>query len=226
MYRILTTRTLVLPILALPILALLAHPASAEACPPKYRFVDFGMEGPDGVVRRGGTIFRAFNSNGTSLLRPARTICRTVEEMAKDGRGLRIPVVTAIAVDLDVAGIDVTDLRMSVLDDPFAAAEANAALHRDRLHQPNAVITRGPTFLCASVSDDDAVSCQMVSPYENNAALVIYCAAETCEIPLLVRDDQLGISALWPRTATTTEGLAGEISQMIQRIYGFWEEQI
>ena len=51
------------------LLAVAAQQASAADCPPFYRFVDFGVEGPDGVLRRGGTIFRAFavmNLNGAS----------------------------------------------------------------------------------------------------------------------------------------------------------------
>ena len=200
--------------------------ANAEACPPKYRFVDFGRESSDGVIRRGGTIFRAFDAGGTLLLVPEGTTCRAVEEMSKDGRLLPIPVVTGIAIDLEVAGPDVSDLRLTALADVAAAAERNAALHRDRLTQTGTITTRGTSFLCAAVPENDTVSCQLVSPYEGNAALVVYCDAQRCQMPVLVRDPQLSISAIWRRGASDPEALGPEITEKIQRIHDFFEDQI
>jgi hypothetical protein len=205
---------------------LFATHANATPCPTDYRFVDFGLEGRDGILRRGGTIFRAFTPDGTRLLIRDRSVCREVEEMSVDGRALPIPVVSRIAVDTDIAALEVADLQIMVLQDTITSAEANAAEHRTRLAQTGATITRSQDFLCVSGTETGALSCQVVSPYENNAALVIYCDAQECEMPILVRDDQLGISAKWRPSKTDPDALGHDISDRIQRIHDFLEEQI
>ncbi len=212
--------------LAMLMLFCVANPAFAQDCPPKYRFVDFGSKGVDGVMRRGGTIFRAFDGSGAFLLRNERTVCRAVEETSRDGRALPIPVVSRIDIDPAIAGMEVIDLRLAEIEDVVAASEANAERHRDRLNQTDAIIARAQTFLCASTNQADAVSCQLLSPYEGNAALVVYCLGQRCEMPVMVRDTQLAIGAVWHRNAMDPETLGQEISDKIQRIHDFFEEQI
>lgn len=208
------------------LLCLSAQGAFAETCPPSYRFVDFGREDSDGVLRRGGVIFRAFDENGTRLLLPERSICRAVEEVSKDGRALPIPVVASVGVDLAVAGLDLVDLQLVKYDDSIAEAEANAVLHRETLARPDTVTWRGDSALCVEATNTDRVSCQIVSPYVAIAPLVIYCEAGQCQMPVLARDEELAITATWDSDATSSEALAQEIMGKVQEIYDFLEEQI
>ena len=157
---------------------------------------------------------------------PERTICRMVQEVSIDGRALPIPVVSAVDVDPAVAALDVTQLRLAAMDDAAAAAEANAGPHRETLAQTGTIATRGANFLCASAEASTPVSCQVLSPYRNNAPLVIYCDARQCEMPVLVRDDQLSVSATWRRDATDPDAVGLEITDKIQVIYDFLEGQV
>lgn len=212
--------------LAAFLFVLFANAAFAEGCPPNYRFVDFGVEGSDGVLRRGGTIFRAFDGNGTALLLHDRSICRAVEELSKDGRALPIPVVSSVEVDLEVAGLDLAALQMIAVDDAVAEAEASAARHRATLALPDAVIQRGDSYLCAAAPETDAVSCQIISPYTAIAPLVVYCDARQCRMPVLARDENLAISAGWQQSTRDPAALAQDITGKVQNIYDFLEEQI
>lgn len=54
--------------IAFLIFLLSAGHAAAQGCPEQYRFVDFGLEGRDMVIRRGGRSF--------VLLMQAGQICR------------------------------------------------------------------------------------------------------------------------------------------------------
>lgn len=211
-------------ILATFLLVLFANAAFAESCPPNYRFVDFGRQDSDGVLRRGGTIFRAFDGNGIGLLLRDRSICRSVEELSKDGRALPIPVVSSVAVNLDVAGLEFTELQLMAVDDAIAEAEANAARHRATLAQTDAVIQRGDNYLCAATAGNDAVSCQIVSPYMAIAPLVIYCHVAQCRMAVLARDEKMIIAATWSRAVR--DPAAPDIIGKVQVIYDFLEEQI
>lgn len=213
-------------ILAAILLCLSAQGAFAESCPPSYRFVDFGREDSDGVLRRGGVIFRAFDTDGTRLLLPERSICRAVAEVSKDGRALPIPVVARVGVDLSVARLDLIDLQLVRDDDAIAEAEANATVHRATLAMPQTVTWRGETALCAAGAVPDRMSCQIVSPYVAIAPLVIYCDDGQCRMPVLARDEHLVISASWRSDVTTSEAMAQDIIGKVQAIHAFLEEQI
>ncbi len=215
MYKIITSLLVVL----------CASEASADSCPDRYRFVDFGLEDSDGIIRRGGTILRAFDLEGTHLLVPERTICLSVDEVARDGRGLPIPVVSSVDIDPKVTAIDLTELRLRAVKDVAAAAEANASLHHEKLAQSGTITTRGQNFLCASTNGTDDLSCQISTPYGGNVPLVIYCDAQLCEMPVMGRDEQLVGSAAWRREAADPGAAGIEISDKVQRIHDFLEEQ-
>jgi hypothetical protein len=197
--------------------------ASAGTCPDRYRFVDFGLEGRDGVIRRGGTILRAFDESNTHLLLPEATICLSVERLATDGRALPVPVVSGIAFDLEVVEIGLATLKVAVVEDVEQVAAKNAEQHLLRLTQDGVRTTRGADFICASGHSYDDVSCQVVSPYGGEAALVVYCDVKTCEMPVLGVDEQLVATAVWPRGADTADAVGDEASRTVQRIFSFLE---
>ncbi|MGB3406744.1 MAG: hypothetical protein WBA67_04560, partial [Jannaschia sp.] len=178
------------------------------------------------VVRRGGTIFRAFNLDGGDLVIPDRTVCLAVEEVARDGRALPIPVVTSIDVHPDAAALDLINLRLAVSDDGITTAEASARPHRETLTQVGTTEVQGENFLCAGRPGTDALSCQILPPYPSPAPLVIYCDAQRCEMPVLLRDDHLTVSAAWRRDATGPEAVGVEISARVRSIADFLEDQI
>ncbi|MFZ5961822.1 hypothetical protein ACOXXX_02635 [Thalassococcus sp. BH17M4-6] len=204
----------------------LAVPVRAEICPPSYRFVDFGSEGPDGIIRRGGVIFRAFDAAGTRLLVEERSACRSVPEVSRDGRALPIPVVFSVEVDLAVAALDLTALRLMASLAPLEEADASARRHRDRLARADTTTLRGETYVCVSDAAAQEVSCQIVPVDGGNAALVIYCDVKACQMPSMVFDDRILVSAAWPRIALAPEELVPEISERVQEIHAFLEQQI
>lgn len=57
---------------------------------------------------------------------PAQTACLTVEELAKDGRALLIPVVSYVAVKLERVPEGLTRLQASAVEDVTAIALAQA----------------------------------------------------------------------------------------------------
>ena len=183
----------------LPLLFPLA-PASAGTCPDFFRFVDFGIEGDDGVVYRGGSLFRAEGFDGTMLLKLSHTKCLPVQETAKDGRGNPIPVVTSIHYIPELTAIDITELSVKVVNSANDLAEKNAERHRTSLKQADATVTRGENYLCANDVNKKSLSCQVVSPYPGNTALVVYCDAKQCTMPVLAVDNQIIVNAAWPRT--------------------------
>lgn len=197
-----------------------------QSCPSFYRFVDFGLKGRDGVLRRGGTIFRAFRADGIHLLRPESSTCLEVEELARDGRAHPIPVVSSIGIDAQIAGLDLTELRLAASEDMVTLAAAKAASHRENLARTDAIIARGESFLCARSSEPETVSCQMLSPHPGNFPLVVYCGAGRCTTPVMARDEQLFVTASWRHRATDIEELADEISNKLKQIHTFFEQQI
>ncbi len=197
---------------------------NAEACPDFFRFVDFGTKGNDGVLYRGGSILRAEGFDGSKLIKLESTECLPIEDIGEDGHGNPIPVVTSVQYLPEQTAINLTELGVSVVDSTNTAAEKNAERHRTMLDQADAVVTRGSNFLCASTTEEDSLSCQVVSPYPVNFALVVYCDPSECTMPVLAVDKQITVNARWPRAEDSVGNadLTGsEIAQMTKRIYDF-----
>ena len=199
-----------------------ASHVSAQNCPDFFRFVDFGLEGRDGQVYRGGTILRAENFGGQPLLIAARTECLEVQETSKDGPGNPIPVVTGINYDPEKIEVTLTELRVFSAIDTVVVADDAASTHLAKLDQTDAIITSGRDFLCASQKETDFLSCQFVSPYPGSAVLVVYCDASECKMPSLAMNEQLVISASWAhRGGSQVEATSKDILQKIQQIHDF-----
>jgi len=210
--------------LLLWLMLLWAAPANAEDCPAFFRFVDFGQKDNDGVVYRGGSILRAEGYDGSNLLELERTECLPIRDIGKDGHGNPIPVVTSIQYSPEKTKINLTELGVSSVDDTNAAAEKNAERHRAMLNQPDAKVTRGSNFLCANSKEEDSLSCQVVSPYWGNIALVVYCDASQCRMPVMAVDKQVTVNAAWPRvtnTAGNDELTGSEVMEMTTKIHDF-----
>jgi len=198
--------------------------ASAKSCPEFYRFVDFRLEGNDGVIYRGGTILCAEGFNGEALLLTEQTECLEVIGLSKDGFGNPIPIVTRINYDPEQTGIKLTKLRVMFSGDPKAAADKNTSIHHTRLEEPDTVSTRGENFLCASSKNADTLSCQLFSPFPGNVALVTYCDALQCMMPVLVVNEQMVVSAVWESNQSFLDdpGNAGPtLSEKVQKIHDF-----
>lgn len=200
-----------------------AH-ASAEDCPDFFRFVDFGLKAQDGTINRGGPTYRAEGFDGEALLIRDLTVCRAALELAVDGRGNKIPVVTSVSYSPEKTGIDLAQLRLVAVEDAASETERNAADHRARLERPDTVTTQGSTHLCASIVSPPTTSCQLVSPFGGNLALVIYCDAGECRMPALAVRDQIIATATWlpsPAAMSNPEALAAEIADRVQQIHDF-----
>ena len=222
--RVKRWRGKVLRAIASLLLIFCASQASAQNCPDFFRFVDFGLEGRDGAISRGGPIFRAESLSGQPLLLRDRTECLGVREVSVDGRGNPIPVVTSIQYSPEKTNIDLTELRVAVVDDTETAAEKNARIHRAGLKQSDTEITRGANFFCASFKESLEMSCQLESPYPGNIALVVYCDALQCTMPVLAIDEQILVSAVWASGGSflSDPATAGpDIFDKIQRIHDF-----
>ncbi len=203
---------------------LLTGQAYAETCPDFYRFVDFGLEGNDGVIYRGGTTLRAESFEGEPLLITAQTRCISVPEEAKDGHGNPIPVVKSINYLPEIAGLGLNEFRVSAVDDTELSANENASRHLSILEQPDTTSTRGSSFLCASSRTQGTFSCQLVSPYPGNIPLVIYCHETQCEMPVLAVNQQLQVSTSWtvPIEFSDDPASAGTmIQKKVQQIHDF-----
>ncbi len=201
-----------------------ASAAFAQSCPDFYRFVDFGLTGADGVTYRGGSVFRAEGLDGRSLLLADRTTCRLVRDIATDGHGNPIPVVASVSYKPEAIDPDLMDLHLFRVDDPYASADMHARDHRRNLAQPNGQRAQGSNFLCTLRPDPQTISCQFVSPFPNDAALVVYCDAQHCSLPQMLVTDQIVVNATWSRHETETqelETIAGEIFGKIQTIHDF-----
>ena len=206
------------------LLALLATQAQADVCPDRYRFVDFGTTDREGILRRGGTVIRAFDTQNTHLLKRESVTCLEVEENAVDGRALKIPVVSTIEIDTSIAKLDLLSLRIGVIDDAVAAAEQNAAPHQAALAQ--ASITKSNSYVCALFADTTTTSCQHVSPYLANAPLVSYCNGQTCEMPALALNDGIYITTSWAQSAQSPDALGQEISAKLSLVQAFLKPHI
>jgi hypothetical protein len=199
-----------------------ASHVSAQNCPDFFRFVDFGLEGRDGQMYRGGTILRAESFGGQPLLIAARTECLVVHETSKDGPGNPIPVVTAINYDPEKLEVDLTELRVFSATDTVAVADDTASAHLAKLDQTGTIITIERDFLCASQKETDVLSCQFVSPYPGGAVLVVHCEASECTMPVLAMNEQLVISATWAHSGgSQVEATGKDILQKIQQIHDF-----
>lgn len=208
-----------------PVLFILcAGPASAQSCPDFFRFVDFGLEGRDGAIHRGGTIFRAEGFDGQDLLLTEGTVCLSVPEVSKDGPGNPIPVVKSIQYDPKKTEIALLELRVFAVDDPVALAEQTVVAHRAVLGMPDTKVTRGPNFLCADLQETETLSCQFLSPYPGNAPLIVSCDALLCTMPALAINKQLLTSAVWANDgagAVDAEISGPDILDKIQKVHDF-----
>jgi len=211
-------------IATLVLILLFASQSSAEICPAFFRFVDFGLQGTDGTIYRGGPTLRAEGLNGQPLLLRERTTCLNVREIAKDGHGNPIPVVTSINYDPETTDIGLNELRVVSVDDTGHVAEQNAHLHRIRVSAADTELTRGPNFLCARPAGSQTLSCQLESPYPGNIALVIYCDAVACRMPIMAISDKLHVSAVWPTDAAFLENpnaAGADMSDKVRKIRDF-----
>lgn len=200
----------------------LASPAHADACPSFFRFVDFGLHDSAGGLLRGGPLLRGESLHGTTLLALEDTHCEKVRDIARDGHGNPIPVVSSISYNVAKTGLDLTELRVSVLGDAAAAAEDSAKVHRARLGTLGVVAFKGETALCASI--ETTLSCQLISPYKGPAALVVYCAAGMCRMPVLAMDDRIAISAAWAVDSdfrANPEAAGAQVFERVQNIHAF-----
>lgn len=210
--------------LAALFLILCAGQASAQNCPDFYRFVDFGIEGNDGVIYRGGPVFRAEGLDGHPLLLETRTRCLPISDILKDGHGNPIPLVSSINYDPARTDIALTGLRVAATANAQEAAEDSATAHRAALALAGADLTKGESSLCVDHPGDDAVSCQLVSPYPGNAALVVYCDAETCMMPTMAVSEKIIVAADWasdPSFLTTKARIGPALIQKISEIRDF-----
>jgi len=206
------------------LLILCSGQARAENCPDFFRFVDFGREAPGGEIHRGGPTFRAESFGGEALLIRDRTTCRRVRDLASDGRGNPIPVVASVDYDPEKTGIGLNELRLTGVEDVASETERNAAGHREKLDRPIAVTSRGSNFLCASVEGSGTVSCQLISPFGGNLALVVYCSPVECEMPVLAVKPHVIASAKWRPSHVSLsdhEALARQITDKVQQIHDF-----
>lgn len=198
--------------------------ARAGDCPGFYRFVDFGLEAADGTIHRGGPTYRAEGFDGQALLIRDLTLCRQVRDLSVDGRGNPVPVVESVNYDPEKTGIDLKELRLKTVSDIVAETERAAAEHRSRLEQDGSVVTTGATYLCAGLSGPDDLSCQLVSPFGGNLALVVYCTRVECRVPALAVKANIIAQAVWVPSEAAVKSpaaLASEIAERLGQIHGF-----
>lgn len=196
----------------------LAFQAHARNCPDFYRFVDFGQIGDDGITYRGGTILRGESLTGTSLLLDGQTECVSVSTRAADGHGNPIPVVTRVSYDPTKAGLALNSLRIVRSEDIATTAHLNAATHRENLSVSSHTRARGTNFLCVAGVDGTHTSCQIVSPYRYDHALIVYCDLSECRMPVMAMTETLSIEAAWSSTAHTENDLAAHGSAIAQKV--------
>lgn len=209
-------------LIALLVSALWANLAAAQSCPDFYRFVDFGLESSDGVIHRGGPVFRAETLEGEPLLVMPETNCIQVRDISADGHGNPMPVVTSFNYDPQKFGVSLVSLQISKVADAKAAAADSALPHQQDLAGGQMTATQGADFLCASPKAADRISCQVVSPYPGNAALVVYCDAAQCRMPALAVGERILVSAIWANEASSLnapEDAGKRIITKVQKIH-------
>lgn len=212
--------------IALFLFVTLAGQVSAQSCPEFFRFVDFGLKANDGVIYRGGPIFRAESLEGQPLLLRERTACRSVPQIAKDGHGNPIPVVTSVFYNPERTGFAVDELRLATSENVADMAEEQAQAHRAELGKLDAVSTQGADFLCVFSESTRVLSCQFQSPYAGTIPLIVTCQAAECVMPVLAITDQIFASAVWTMKSAplgNPETAGAAISEMIQNIHGFFD---
>lgn len=200
-----------------------AGQVSAQGCPDFFRFVDFGLEDRNGVFSRGGPLLRAESLGGTPLLLRDQTTCREVRDIASDGHGNPIPVVTGVSYDPARVQLGLSALHVRFAADTGESTQAAVRTHQDRLARADVRVIRGERFLCAQAGSVDQISCQLVSPYPGNRALVVYCEDGACSLPALAMNDRMQISANWERTAQDPEKVAAQMMRMVAGIHAFLE---
>ncbi|MBU2994180.1 hypothetical protein Q4555_07615 [Octadecabacter sp. 1_MG-2023] len=201
-----------------------ASAVAAEDCPDFYRFVDFGLQGNDGVLYRGGPLLRAENFAEDRLLLEDQTECLSVWPTLTDGRGNPMPVVSTIAYDPAAIGAGITELKVRTVEGTTAAATQSATSYRRRLEEPDATVTRGDTFVCVATALTPHVACQLVSPYDTDAPLIVYCHDQSCRLPVLAMDDRIFVSARWETDVhyvNDPDAGAASMSEIVQHIYDF-----
>lgn len=193
---------------------------NAADCPSYYRFVEFGLQDENGQHLRGGPIFRGEGFDGRSLLDVKDTTCRPIRDMAVDGHGHPIPIVTRVSYDVQKTGMDLVGLRVSYSADALAAAETNTGRHRDNLVTAKPI--KGQNSLCVIAREQ--MSCQVVSPYKNDAGLVVYCDLSQCHMPVLAVGPHILISAEWVTDpGLWLEDAGDEIFKKVTEIHAFFE---
>ena len=209
-------------LIAALLLSMAATQGNAASCPAFHRFVDFGFIDNEGVLRRGGSIFRAFDTNNTPLLIPEETVCLDVPELAKDGRQLPVPVVSSIRIDPEIANLDLIEFRMRRSTDVLGVAQENARAHQAAAAIPENERLQSSNYLCIGQTQAENVSCQVLSPYDANVPLVIYCNADLCRMPAFARNDHVIMSATWKRGEARDLDVTGnEISNKIKSLFDF-----
>jgi hypothetical protein len=206
------------------VFGILAGPLRAQDCPDFFRFVDFGQLDRNSETHRGGTVFRAEGFEGEALLRAGETVCLSVSELAKDGRGNPVPVVSLIGYDTVKTNIDLQSLYISRVSDPADAAVENARAHLALLDQSGTIVQQGSNFLCANQLDTSTASCQIASPFGDNLPLVVYCDAAACNMAVMALNDHLIARAVWTTTDTDfadLELVAAGILSRVQTIHAF-----
>lgn len=205
-------------------LCLVASAAQAQNCPDFYRFVDFGLQGNDGALYRGGTTLRAESFDGEPMLLAGTSICLPIADVAKDGHGNPIPVVRQIFYDPVAINAGLEELSVFSVDDMQAATAQNAATHKQNLANTDAQITRGNDYLCVSPAAQPGFTCQIVSPFAVNLDLVIGCDAQRCVMPVMAATEKLAVSARWaidPASAADPAATASDMISKVRQIHDF-----
>ena len=200
----------------------LGQPVLAAECPDFFRFVDFGQPDVNGLSR-GGTLIRVESLEGRPLLKRAETTCSGAQFLASDGHGNPIPVVTSVRFDAGKLPFDVSGLTLNRVEDAIELAKNTAKAHSDTAVRSTTQTVRGDSHLC--VGSLEALSCQVVSPFVQNAPLVVYCDEANCEMPSFAFNDHIVVGATWPMVSNDLDRIGREIVKKVQDISTFLETQ-
>ncbi|EBA03452.1 hypothetical protein RB2150_02314 [Rhodobacteraceae bacterium HTCC2150] len=89
----------------------------------------------------------------------------------------------------------------------------------------DAIIDKGTNYLCVNPVQSSDISCQIVSRFEGDNAPVIYCDDFQCEMPAMIFDKQIVISANWIRSKNNGLDVIDEIFEKMQEMYDFLDKQ-